>query len=182
MSRLAAQRGERSYSAKSQRLSTAVHCKERGVPCRASGFTLIEMVIVLLVISILAVVAQAKFASSLSFHQATGLARQIAKNIDSVCQTARATSTSKSIAFNVAAKTYTLVGVINPDRRSAIYTVSLTSNVANATFGTVNLGGDAVLNFNGFGLPDSGGAIQVMVGGVTKTVTVDINTGRTTVS
>ena len=145
------------------------------------GFSLTEMLIVVLIMGIVAAVAQPRFAAALHAHQAVTLARHIAADIDTVRQTARAASNSKSITFNAGARTYTLNGVTNPDRRNAAYIVSLTNYSSVANFGTVNLGGDAVLSFNGFGFPDSSGTIQVIVGGSSKTINVDAVTGSTVI-
>lgn len=150
------------------------------VRCRR-GATLFELVVVVLIIGIVSGVALPRFANSLAQQQATILARHLAMDIETVRRVARTSSTAKSITFDTVNKTYTLNGVINPNRHDAAYLVSLSSYVSAASYGTVNLGGDASLNFNGFGIPDSGGTIQVRVGTVTKSVVVDAVTGSTTI-
>lgn len=144
------------------------------------GFTLLEMSIVLVILSIIAVAAQLRFATALAEHRAATLTRQIVKHIELVRQSARATSTAKSLTINAVNQTYTLNGVTNPDRRSATFAVSLTNYVPRAAFGTVSLGGDSTLVFNGFGQPDSGGSIQVIVDGLTRAITIDSVSGNVT--
>lgn len=147
-----------------------------------AGLTLLDVVITVLLMAIVATVAQGRFSRSLARWQASFLAQRIAADIESVRQAARATSTSKSITFDTVNKTYTLAGVPNPDRKSATFVVSMTGYAPAAAFGTVNLGGDTTLSFNGFGYPDSGGTIVVIVGESTSTVTVDAATGNTTIT
>ncbi len=145
------------------------------------GFTLVEIVMVILLLGIIAAIAVPRFSDSLADLQAAAIARQIAQDIATVRRVARVTSTTKSISFDSADQTYTLNGVSNPDRRSDAYVVSITTHAPQATFGVINLGGDALLTFNGFGLPDSGGTIDVQVGQATKQVVIDAVTGSATV-
>ena len=42
-------------------------------------------------------------------------------------------------------------------------------------------GGDAVVIFDGYGMPDSGGSVDITAGGVTKTIQLDPDTGRAVV-
>ncbi len=148
---------------------------------RRHGFTLTELLIVVLIMGILAAVAQPRYASSLAKRQAAALARQISMDLETTRQVARATSTAKSISFDKTNKNYTLNGINNPNHPSATYVVSLTDTASLATFGTVVLGNDTVIIFNGFGFPDSGGTIVVNVGSSTSTVVVDAVTGSTTI-
>ena len=145
------------------------------------GITLCELIIVVLILGLIAGAALPRFASSLAQQQAVTLARQITMDIETARRVARTSSTVKSITFDTVNKTYTLNGVINPNRHDAEYLVTLANAASGASFGTINLGGDAVLIFNGYGIPDSGGTIQVRVGSVTKTVVVDALTGSTTI-
>lgn len=135
---------------------------------------------VLIILGIIAVTAQLRFATALAEHRAATLTHQIVKHIELVRQSARATSTTKSIEIDVVNGAYTLNGVTNQDRQSADFSVSLTKYVPRASFGTVSLGGDNVLSFNGFGQPDSGGSIQVVVDGLTHSVTIDSLSGNVT--
>ncbi|MDB5340276.1 MAG: putative fimbrial protein [Planctomycetaceae bacterium] len=145
------------------------------------GFTLAELLIVVLIVGIVAGIAIPRFSAGLGQRQATALARQMVNDIETVRQVARASSAPKSLVITSASKTYTLNGVEHPDRNNIAYVVSLADVASTARFGTINFGGDPVLIFNGFGYPDSGGSVQIIVGTVTKTVTVDAQTGSSTI-
>ena len=46
---------------------------------------------------------------------------------------------------------------------------------------SVDFGGDADLVFNGFGVPDSSGFVQVVVGTELRRVDVDVSSGKATI-
>ena len=63
----------------------------------------------------------------------------------------------------------------------ACYSPSLPDEPFRCALGKVDLGGDQEVVFNGFGVPDSGGAIVVRSGDASRTVDVEAQTGRTVV-
>lgn len=146
-----------------------------------SGFTFVELLVVLLIMSILATVSTLLVGKSTNLFRADVAARGIVSAIDTVRTNARYSSAGKRIQFSVTNNTFTLVGAVNPDNSGQPWVVSLNGRVYEATLKSVDLGGDAELIFSGFGTPDSGGTILITAGGTSRTVTVDAATGKATI-
>ena len=156
------------------------NCLARRKP-RTSGYTLVELSVVLLIMSILASISTMALSTSTNRFRAEVAARGIVSAIETVRTNARMTSASRRIQFSVTNNNYTLVGVLNPDTPGQTNVVKLNGTVYQATLQSVNLGGDSELIVSGYGVPDSGGTIVVTSGGTTKTINVDAATGKATI-
>src|SRR4051794_5468486 len=91
---------------------------------RRCAFTIIELVIVILIMSILTAVAAPTFFDSLLFHRVESAARRVKADLELARTQARLTSASQSITF--VNSVYTLSNTKNLDRPSTIYSVDLT--------------------------------------------------------
>lgn len=147
---------------------------DNSFPRRA--FTLVELLIAVLVLGILATAAASRFAQAVANQQALSAARRVAADLELLRTTARKTSQEQTITFTVSGHAYSTSALIDPDRPGQTYQVSL-QKLYDAKLDTVDLGGDAVLKFSGFGLPDSGGAITVKCGSCARTVLIDADSG-----
>ena len=150
-------------------------------PKRPRGYTLVELVIVVLILGILAAAGAPKFVNALNYHRADAAARGIVLAIHTVRSAARTASTQKSIAFNVADNSFTITGVANPDHPTQVNKVKLSGNTYRTKLTSANLGGDGTLIVNGFGIPDSGGTIVVATGNQSRTIIVDQDMGTATI-
>ena len=83
--------------------------------------------------------------------------------------------------FDSASEAYTLPGVQDLDHAALDYTVRLQDPPYEALMVSADFGGDEVLVFDGYGLPDSGGTVVVQSGQYQKTVSVDPTTGKASV-
>lgn len=157
--------------------SAACHVRAVRVPQRA--FSLIEVVIVMLIMSIFAAVAAPRFHDSLLYHRVECAARRVKADIDMTRQRARLTSTSQTVAF--ANSSYTASGATSLDRPSNTYTVNLLASPYSLDSGVANFGGGSqTLTFDGYGTPSSGGTVVLTANVHSCTVTVDSVTGATT--
>jgi prepilin-type N-terminal cleavage/methylation domain-containing protein len=144
------------------------------------AFTLIELVIVMLIMSIFAAVATPKFCDSLLYHRVETAARRVKADIDMTRQRARLTSSSQNIAF--ANSAYTVSGIQNLDRASSTYTVNLLSSPYSLDSATATFGASHTLIFDGYGSPASGGTVVLTARAHSCTITVDGTTGATSLS
>ena len=125
------------------------------------GFTLVELIMVVVLISILAVSVVPKFLDTSAFSL-VGAASMAAADIRYTQELAMGTHASKSIVFT-SGNTYYTVGS---------QTVNLPSKV--------NISSGATFTFNSLGEPTTGGgsSVTLSAGAETKTITVDSYTGR----
>jgi MSHA pilin protein MshC len=125
------------------------------------GFTLVELIMVVVLISILAVSVVPKFLDTSGFSLA-GAAAMAAGDIRYTQELAMGTHSSKTIVFTTTNTYYTV------DSRN----VDLPSKVS--------ISSGATYTFNSLGEPTSGGgsSVTLSAGAETKTITVESNTGR----
>jgi MSHA pilin protein MshC len=125
------------------------------------GFTLVELIMVVVLISILAVSVVPKFVDTSAFSLAGGAA-MAAADIRYTQELAMGTYSAKTIVFTTSNTYYTV------DSRN----VNLPSHVS--------ISSGATFTFNSLGEPTSGGgsSVTLSAGAQTKTITVENYTGR----
>jgi prepilin-type N-terminal cleavage/methylation domain-containing protein len=146
-----------------------------------SGFSLIELVLVLAIAGVLFAIAAPRYGQSVDRYRAEIAARRIAADLLLAKTRARTASHSQSISFNSATGTYTLPGESDADHPSETYSVNLTKAPYRASLAAVSFGGTAVLTFNGYGVPNFAGSITVRAGSSQRTVAVAATSGEITV-
>ncbi len=148
---------------------------------KTSGFSHVEVLLVVLIISILGAIAFPRYVRSISRYRALGAARRVAADLGYARDAARNRSAQRTVVFDRAAASYRIDDEKDLDRRAAAWIVRLTDEPYSSRLTSVELGGDETIVFNGHGVPDSGGTIVVRSGDVEHTVTVDPATGRAVV-
>ena len=152
------------------------------------AFSLVEMITVVVVLAVLASIAAPRFSNTLAGNRAIQAANRIALDIALAQQRARATSASQTVSFQAAGHKYTLVAMPDPDHPTGDYVVELSREPYLASIVTVEfkatseVAGDPNLVFDAYGKPDSGGSVTITVGSHVKTITVDADTGKATIS
>jgi prepilin-type N-terminal cleavage/methylation domain-containing protein len=131
------------------------------IVANSKGFTLVELIMVVVLISILAVNVVPKFLDTSAFSLAGGAA-MAAADIRYAQELAMGTHASKSIVFTSGDTHYTV----------GSQTVNLPSKVS--------ISSGATFTFNSLGEPTTGGgsSVTLSAGAETKTVTVESYTGR----
>ena len=142
------------------------------------GFSLIELVTVVVIIGLLASMAVPRFANSLAHRRVEAAARRIVVALALAQRHAKRSTTSQTVQFDSSTHEYSLVGLPHPDLASLDYRVSLTEDPYGAVLVSADFGGDEELVFNIYGVPDSGGSVVIRVGDQIRTVTVDADTGK----
>ena len=145
------------------------------------GFTLIELVIVLLITAILAAVVTPKFFSSLWFHRAESASRRVKLDLQMARNRAKAASATQTVQFDSATHSYVVPGLADLDHPDSQYKVDLTKYPYQAQIVSVDFGGDEQVSFDRFGLPDSGGTILVKSGPEQRTVSIEATSGQVTI-
>jgi len=152
------------------------------------GATLIELVMVVVILGVLASIAAPRFSNTLAGNRATQAANRIALDLTLAQQRARSISASQTVTFSAASHKYTLAGMPDPDHPTGDYIVVLSREPYLASIVTLEFKGaseaanDPNLIFDAYGKPDSGGSVTISVGSHLKTITVDADTGKATIS
>lgn len=145
---------------------------------RRAGFTLVELVIVVMIVGIVAAVAAPRYAATISRYRVEAAAKRIEIDLKLARRQAKIASAGQSIQFDTVAHSYVLPGVPHIDHPNLDYRVELAKTPYDSSITLVNFGGDAELLFDGYGCPDSAGTVVVQSGEYQKTVVVDPDTGE----
>jgi len=143
-----------------------------------AGVTSLELVIIVLIVGILASAAIPALSHSLSAHRVESAAQRVKLDLELARRRARVSSSSQSVQFDSASSSYTLPGVSHLDHPGLDYAVDLAGPPYDSLITSVDFGGDEQVIFNGYGLPDSGGAVVLQSGQYQRTVTLDAEQGK----
>lgn len=149
---------------------------------RRSGFSLVELVMVIVIIAMLASIAAPRFANATERYRVQLAAARLQADLLYARERAMATGKSLSVVVDPDAGTYTIGGVADPDHLLPQFTVNLAAEPYSIRIVTADFGGTGKLNINGFGVPGAGGTIRLSGGAGDITVTVDSGTGAVSVS
>lgn len=149
---------------------------------RRRAFTYLELILVIAILGIVAGIAVPRFGNFIARRRVDAAATRIATDLALARREAKFSSSTLTVSFNVGADSYTLVGMDDPDHAGREYAVPLTEEPYNASITSADFGGDFEVIFDGYGVPDSGGTLVVAVGSYRKTLTLNADTGRVTVS
>ena len=135
----------------------ALEGKDRALDRCRSGFSVVELLIVVLMMGIFAAVAAPTYLDSLVFHRVELAARRLKADLELARQTARLKSTAQTVAFTNSG--YTLDPVVKAlDNPNESYSVDLSTPPFELTAVTANFNSTTSLTFDGFGRPSSDGA------------------------
>jgi prepilin-type N-terminal cleavage/methylation domain-containing protein len=148
------------------------------------GFSLFELVAVLIIIAIVSAIAAPRYASSLDRFRIDRAANRVVVDLAYARGAAEAASASTTVVFDVAASAYTMSGLTDPRTGAGSYRTDLAAEPYRATIVTVAMDDPTALDdtasdvtFDGFGRPDSAGTVVLSIAGRTRTITLDPDTG-----
>ena len=142
------------------------------------AFSLLELVLIIAIIAIVAAIAVPRYGNSLARYHAEVTARRVVADLGLAQATARTTTSAVTVTFAVVNNRYELVGVVDADDPANNASLTLSDPPYYAQLVAAVFGGDDVVIFDGYGMPDSGGSIDISAGGVTKTIQLDPETGK----
>jgi prepilin-type N-terminal cleavage/methylation domain-containing protein len=148
-----------------------------------SGFTIVEVVIVVIIIGIAALVAVPMMSSAASL-QIRSAANMIAADIEYARSMAISRGQNYKVVFDKDADSYKIVDQSNnviqhPVKKGFTYVIDFQneSRLDRVDIISANFNADQIVIFDCLGSPDSGGSVVLQADGTTKTVTVEPVTG-----
>ena len=145
-----------------------------------TAFTLTEITIVVSIIAVLGAVAMPQYALALARYRVAMAEQRILSDLSLAQAVAKTSSAGQSVSFYIASNNYQLTGYAGPlgGPAQSTYTVSLTADPYDATLVSASFNSAALLTYDRFGQPTSGGTVVLQVGSYQKTITVDPNSGK----
>lgn len=133
------------------------------------GFTLVELVLVMLIIGVIAAIAAPRFAQASARQQLAAAAKRVESDLEKARHQARASSNWVTVRFNTAANSYQYA----PQVGDNTYTVQLNESPYDVALDAAEFGSGSDVSFNGFGFPTNAGKVALKSGAGTVIVTLD---------
>lgn len=146
----------------------------------SAAFSLIELVIVMVILASVGAMAMPRMQNSIQRTRVESAAVRLTHDLEHSRSLARTSGEAQRIVFSVVGSTslYTLLDAESLRISSDPFTVELSGEPYHVSIDSVDFGGDATIVFNGYGLPDTGGEVQLSSGGHQATVVVEHPSGR----
>jgi len=145
------------------------------------GFSILELVLVLAIMTTVAAMAAPRYAAPTARYRADLAARRIAHDLELARATAKAKGATQKTRLRHSSHEVQLYDAAALDPHMPTYLTHLSDSPYFADITSSDFGGDNKVIFDGWGLPDSGGAAVLTVGSETRTITVDPNTGKASI-
>jgi type II secretory pathway pseudopilin PulG len=144
----------------------------------AGGLSLFELVVVLVIIGALAAIAVPRYAESDARYRADAAARRIVADLALAQTNAYTSGEGVTVKFDVPADMLSAPEMRSLDKASSDYVVKFAEAPYRARLISADFGGIPAVDFDGYGMPSSGGSVVVKVGRTQKTVVLDPGTGK----
>ncbi len=143
-----------------------------------SGFSLLEVTAVLVLMSTIAMIAVPRWTAALQRLRVSNAAMRIVADLDRAKSAAYSSSAEKALVFAVNASSYSVNNVTPLNNSSGPYVVSLAADPFHCKLISVwGQTGIQSVTFTGFGVPSRGGVIIIESGSARKTIIVDATSG-----
>jgi len=148
---------------------------------RRGGFSLLEFVLAMAIFAIIVAIAAPRYGQAVARQRAEMAAKRIAADLSLARDRARIGGAQRTVTFTPATDQYQISDTQGLKNASADYIVDLAGTPYQLDLVSADFGGDTIVVFDGYGVPDSGGTVTVQIGAFLKTVVLDAQTGRATV-
>lgn len=148
---------------------------------RPRAFTLVELALVVAITGIIVAVAVPRFANSTARYRTELAADRVMRDIRLARERAITTGAAQDVVFSNAGISYTIIGMNNPDKAAAAYTVPLASDPYLIASMTADFGGSQTLRLNGFGIPVNPGSVTIDARGTSKKISIAAGSGEVSI-
>lgn len=167
-----------------------MRANQRGLWVAAArpGFSYVELVTVLAIIAIVGALAAPRMASAMAYRRAEAAAYRIRGDFELARHAAMSASADVSVLYLPSGgPTIQILGVEDPDRAGQPFVDRYRPDEWGLEMVSVDLGHGTdvnrlMLTFDMYGKPDSGGSLTFRVGGHTRTISIDDDTGLVTIT
>lgn len=129
------------------------------------GFTLVELVLVLVIVAVVSAIALPKFSQASARHQLNSAADRVASDLELAQTRARAASLDVSLTFSTSEHHYDFSSAVGDATHVELDESPYGVKILRAKFGATN-----VASFNGFGIPKISGYVILQKGSETRAV------------
>ena len=143
---------------------------------RSRAFTLMELIIVIVIISVTAAVAIPRMSGASSRYRVDAAVQQLLADINITAAAANSASETRSIVFDASNETYVMVGRPSPSNPALNHTVSLSVEPYKVNMLGVSLG-DNQLDISGHGLLMETGQLTLAAGSTARRVVFTSGSG-----
>lgn len=137
-----------------------------------TGFTLVELVIVLMITGIMAAAAAPRYWNAMAIYGTDAAAQRIAADLNLARDHAQQTSAAHTVDFYLATNRYVLTSLTDFDHSDQTYEVRFNQSEYGVTLISANFGGTTSVTFDIYGRPNNAGTIQVQSGSTVRQIDV----------
>lgn len=144
-----------------------------------AGFTLVELVMVMAIVTVAAAIAVPRYAAGMDRYRVANAANRIAADLALARAEAVRTSSPRTIVFETSVRRYSVANLPDLDRRGTTLSVELAASPYFVK--TLWVGSNppvANLSYNGFGQPNTTAFIFISTGQNASLITVDRISGK----
>lgn len=145
---------------------------------RRGAFSLVEMVMVVAVISVVAAIAVPRFSGAIARRRLESASTRIVQDIALARQHARLISGDVKISFTKKQAMYSIDKLPDPNAPGSMYSVDLHDAPYHVTGWAAKFDVNEDVTFDMYGTPNKGGSILIRIGGESKTINIDVDTGK----